>query len=72
MLRHAFGKLGLHRVEANIVPVNKPSIRLVKGAGFRKEGLSKRYLKIAGKWQDHERWVMLREDWLGFKGSDTL
>jgi ribosomal-protein-alanine N-acetyltransferase len=61
-LRHAFGSLGLHRVEANIIPGNRPSLRLVKRAGFRKEGLSRRYLNIAGRWQDHERWALLAED----------
>jgi [ribosomal protein S5]-alanine N-acetyltransferase len=65
MLRHAFGALGLHRVEANIMPHNRPSIRLVTRAGFRQEGLSKRYLEIAGCWQDHERWALLREEFQG-------
>ncbi len=65
MLRHAFGALKLHRVEANIIPKNRPSIRLVKRAGFRREGLSKCYLEIAGRWQDHERWALLKEEFLG-------
>ena len=64
MLRHAFGALRLHRVEANIMPHNRPSLRLVARAGFRREGLSKRYLEIAGRWQDHERWALLREEFL--------
>ena len=62
-LEHAFTALGLHRVEANIQPTNKASIALAKGAGFRLEGLSERYLKIAGSWADHERWAMTTEDW---------
>ena len=61
-LRYAFGPLGLHRLEANIQPGNAASIALVKGAGFRLEGYSPRYLKIAGRWRDHERWAMLAED----------
>jgi len=64
MLGHAFGRLGLHRVEANIQPGNVASIRLVKRAGFTREGYSRRYLKIGGRWRDHERWALLREDWL--------
>jgi ribosomal-protein-alanine N-acetyltransferase len=64
MLRHAFITLRLHRVEANIIPTNLPSIRLVIRAGFRKEGLSKSYLEIEGRWQDHERWAILSEEWL--------
>src|SRR6185295_2999839 len=63
MLRNAFGGLGLRRVEANIQPGNRASLRLVRRAGFRREGVSPRYLKIAGRWRDHERWALLREDW---------
>jgi ribosomal-protein-alanine N-acetyltransferase len=63
VLRHAFGALRLHRVEANIQPGNEPSIRLVKRLGFTREGFSRRYLRIAGRWRDHERWAILAEDW---------
>ena len=62
-LHHAFKVLGLHRVEANIMPANRASIALVKRAGFRHEGYSPRYLKIAGRWADHERWALTVEDW---------
>ncbi len=63
MLRHAFVNLKLHRLEANIQPGNVASIALVKRAGFVREGYSKRYLKIGGRWRDHERWAILVEDW---------
>jgi len=62
-LRRAFMVLGLHRVEANIMPANLASIALVKRAGFQREGYSARYLKIAGRWADHERWALTVEDW---------
>lgn len=62
VLDRAFGDLGLHRVEANIQPKNRRSIELVKRAGFRCEGLSLRYLKIGGRWRDHERWAITAED----------
>jgi ribosomal-protein-alanine N-acetyltransferase len=61
VLRHAFGPLGLHRLEANIQPGNDASLALVRAAGFRREGFSPRYLKIAGRWRDHERWAILAD-----------
>ena len=63
VITHAFTTLKLHRLEANIQPGNMPSIALVKKLGFRREGFSPRYLKINGRWRDHERWAILSEDW---------
>lgn len=61
-LRYAFGHLKLHRLEANIQPGNVASIALVKRAGFIREGYSRRYLKVCGRWRDHERWAIIAED----------
>jgi ribosomal-protein-alanine N-acetyltransferase len=63
VLTTAFRKLKLHRLEANIQPANHASRRLVKRLGFTREGLSPRYLKIAGRWRDHERWALLLDQW---------
>ena len=59
VVRDAFGSLKLHRLEANIQPANAGSIALVKSCGFSREGFSPRYLKIGGRWRDHERWAIL-------------
>jgi ribosomal-protein-alanine N-acetyltransferase len=63
VLREAFRVHQLHRLEANIQPGNVESKVLVQRLGFRQEGFSPRYLKLGGRWRDHERWAMLREDW---------
>ena len=62
VLDHAFGPLGLHRLEANIQPGNAASIALARGAGFRLEGFSPRYLLIGGQWRDHERYAITADE----------
>jgi [ribosomal protein S5]-alanine N-acetyltransferase len=59
---HAFGAVGLHRVEADIRPENLPSRRLVERLGFRQEGLLRRFLDIDGDWRDHLAYALLAED----------
>jgi len=62
LLDHTFGALALHRLEANIQPGNQPSIALARGAGFRLEGFSPRYLLIGGQWRDHERYAITADE----------
>jgi ribosomal-protein-alanine N-acetyltransferase len=63
VLAQAFGPLKLHRLEANIQPGNVASIALARRCGFACEGFSPRYLKVAGRWRDHERWAIHAEAW---------
>jgi len=61
--------IDLHRVQANIIPANAPSLRIAEKVGFRREGLAERYLRIAGEWQDHVMFAITREEWASVPGS---
>lgn len=61
VIKYAFTTLKLHRLEANILPRNRRSLRVVEKLGFYDEGLAKNYLRINGKWEDHLHKVLLNE-----------
>lgn len=61
-LAWAFGELDLHRVMANYMPRNERSARLLARLGFEREGYAKRYLQIAGGWEDHVLTARIRPE----------
>nr|WP_281170156.1 GNAT family N-acetyltransferase [Paenibacillus pinihumi] len=61
VIRYAFDELRLHRIEANIMPRNSASLKMVEKLGFSSEGLARKYLKINGIWEDHIHMVLLNE-----------
>ncbi len=66
-LEFAFSRIGLHRVEAACLPANEASRRLLLRAGFREEGYAREYLRISGRWQDHQLFAILRDNLLSGK-----
>jgi ribosomal-protein-alanine N-acetyltransferase len=62
LIQIAFHEMSLHRIEANIMPRNQRSLRVVEKLGFVDEGLSRDYLKINEKWEDHIHMVLLNKD----------
>lgn len=59
----AFQDWNLHRIEANIMPRNLPSIRVVQRCGFTYEGTSPNYLLISGVWEEHQHYVRINQAW---------
>ena len=60
-IAYAFDELKLHRIEANVMPHNARSRRVVAKLGFAEEGMARKYLKINGAWEDHIHYVMLND-----------
>ena len=63
VIRYGFEELGLHRMEAAIVPRNAKSRRVADKLGLRDEGTATRFLQIQGVWEDHVRYAITREEW---------
>lgn len=59
IVKYAFEELKLHRVEAGVMPHNIRSIRVLEKAGFEKEGLARKNVKINGKWEDHQQMAII-------------
>lgn len=59
LVKYAFEELRLHRIEANVMPKNKASLRVLEKNHFINEGISKYYLHINGVWEDHIHMVII-------------
>lgn len=62
LTKYAFEELHLHRIEANVMPRNKASLKVLEKNHFENEGVSKYYLNINGIWEDHVHMVKLNYD----------
>lgn len=52
VLRHAFGALGLHRVELRVLARNQAAVRCYRKCGFQVEGRLREVLFEGGVWHD--------------------
>ena len=58
---HAFEMSRLHRIEANVMPRNKASLRVLEKNHFVNEGISRAYLCIDWVWEDHIHMVKIND-----------
>lgn len=54
-----FDEYKLHRIEATVMPKNISSLKVLEKLNFKNEGLSEKYQKINGKWEDHLHMILL-------------
>ncbi len=52
-IRHVFDQVGMHRIQANYIPTNERSARLLKRLDFAVEGYARDYIYIDDAWRDH-------------------
>ncbi|WP_082234907.1 GNAT family N-acetyltransferase [Halobacillus massiliensis] len=62
VVEHGFKELQLHRIEAGVMPRNKASIRVLEKAGFHKEGIARKNVKINGRWEDHQMLAIINPE----------
>lgn len=63
LLAHAFGALGLNRIEADIDPRNDASARLLERLGFRREGYMPERWIVHGEKADTAFYGLLKRYW---------
>jgi [ribosomal protein S5]-alanine N-acetyltransferase len=63
ILQFGFGELGMHRIWANTLAINKGSANVLSKLGMRLEGreLEKEYIK--GQWHDSLTYAILHWEW---------
>jgi ribosomal-protein-alanine N-acetyltransferase len=63
VILYAFSDLRLHRLQANYLPRNERSARVLRRLGFVVEGVARDYLRIDGRWEDHVLTGLTNPDW---------
>jgi RimJ/RimL family protein N-acetyltransferase len=68
MLAHAFGTVGLHRVELEVFTFNPRARHVYTKCGFVYEGTRRDALRWDGEWVDAEVMAVLASDWANVSG----
>jgi ribosomal-protein-alanine N-acetyltransferase len=71
-LGYAFEVLSLHRVQANHLPDNQRSARLLSRLGFQREGFAPKFLLIDGAWRDHVCTALINDGWRPPAGEEFV
>lgn len=60
-VKYAFDELKLHRIEAGVMLNNIGSMRVLEKAGFHREGIEQKGVKINGQWEDHQIFAIISD-----------
>jgi len=61
VVEYALNELKLHRVEAGVMLTNIGSMRVLEKAGFYREGIEQKGVKINGNWEDHQIFAIVSD-----------
>jgi RimJ/RimL family protein N-acetyltransferase len=72
LLDFGYNELNFHVIYLNVIGYNNKAIKLYEGAGFKREGVYREFIKRDGKRYDMYLYGMLNSDWKnnGKKTSD--
>lgn len=70
VINYGFGELNFHKIFAGVIDPNKRSLRAAEKLGFKKEGVTKQALYVDGKYVDHHRFALFKENWLKQKEKE--
>lgn len=62
LIPRIFTDFNLHRMEADIMATNLPSIRLIEKLNFTLEGITREGFEVCGKREDHLRYALLKSE----------
>jgi [ribosomal protein S5]-alanine N-acetyltransferase len=62
VVAYGFAVIGLHRIEAGVVPGNDASVRVLERLGFREEGTLRDYLRLEGRFHSCRFFSLLVTD----------
>ena len=63
VLHHAFGLLGLHRIDLRVLSYNVRAIRCYEACGFVREGIERESARVGGEWHDDLIMAILEQDY---------
>lgn len=61
-VEYAFNELKLHRIDAGVMLSNIGSMRVLEKAGFHREGIELKGVKINGEWEDHQIFAIISDN----------
>ena len=71
LIDHAFGPLGLNRLEADVDPRNTASVRSLEALGFTREGLLRERWIVGGEVSDSALYGLLAREWAAQRGRQA-